>query len=520
MGNLIQNERIKLYRKVSTWVLTGIVLLLNLFLLLIGNLSMSSYYSYQAESNYGEIDWFGQYSSLIQDMTLTYENDPSEIGAYYTAQWLQYLKDNNIPPEDWRTDVSWEYYYWLDAEKREENPDYQLAISFTDYSHNGSTPSVPTLTSAEDRQARMSMLEQVLQSSDWRAYLQQQIAFLDSGTVSMPEDERTVSREMYQLYLDLDIEPISFSMNYYMDSDSEGVWKNYEINSIQQNKLYLLRGETQGAQILNRSERARLEQEVEVSLERLRTNTPPLERMRENSTYYLFSSLMDQSVSFVSLLTMVMIVTAGSIIASEFSSGTVKLLLITPHRRGKIFWAKALILLELTLIEVAALFISSFLFSGILTGFQGLGIGQVLYIFGSARHMPYLVFVIYKYLLMLVPVLVYSALALMLSAVTRRGAAAIAVSLVLMYAGEIIVAVLVALASGFGFEIPGMEFLLFTNTNLTNYLPGASSVTGLVSTSGMDTVMTSLPFSLSVLLVYFVCFLWIARDSFCRRDIK
>ena len=127
---------------------------------------------------------------------------------------------------------------------------------------------------------------------------------------------------------------------------------------------------------------------------------------------------------------------------------------------------------------------------------------------------------IYKYLLMLVPVLVYSALALMLSAVTRRGAAAIAVSLVLMYAGEIIVAVLVALASGFGFEIPGMEFLLFTNTNLTNYLPGASSVTGLVSTSGMDTVMTSLPFSLSVLLVYFVCFLWIARDSFCRRDIK
>ena len=162
MGNLIQNERIKLYRKASTWVLTGIVLLLNLFLLLIGNLSMSSYYSYQAESNYGEIDWFGQYSSLIQDMTLTYENDPSEIGAYYTAQWLQYLKDNNIPPEDWRTDGSWEYYYWLDAEKREENPDYQLAISFTDYSHNGSTPSVPTLTSAEDRQARMSMLEQRL----------------------------------------------------------------------------------------------------------------------------------------------------------------------------------------------------------------------------------------------------------------------------------------------------------------------------------------------------------------------
>ncbi len=101
-----------------------------------------------------------------------------------------------------------------------------------------------------------------------------------------------------------------------------------------------------------------------------------------------FASLMDQSVSFVYLLTMVMIVTAGGMIATEFSSGTVKLLLITPHRRKKIFWAKALILLELTLIEIVALFLISFLFSGLLTGFEGLGAGQVLYIFGAARHMP------------------------------------------------------------------------------------------------------------------------------------
>ena len=34
-----------------------------------------------------------------------------------------------------------------------------------------------------------------------------------------------------------------------------------------------------------------------------------------------------------------------------------------------------------------------------------------------------------------------------------------------------------------------------------------------------DGTMT-LGFSVVVLLVYTACFLWIARDSFCRRDIK
>lgn len=30
----------------------------------------------------------------------------------------------------------------------------------------------------------------------------------------------------------------------------------------------------------------------------------------------------------------------------------------------------------------------------------------------------------------------------------------------------------------------------------------------------------TLGFSVIILLLYTVCFLWIARDSFCRRDIK
>lgn len=44
-------------------------------------------------------------------------------------------------------------------------------------------------------------------------------------------------------------------------------------------------------------------------------------------------------------------------------------------------------------------------------------------------------------------------------------------------------------------------------------------VTGQIHLSTWDATM-NLGFSVAVLLIYTVCFLWIGRDSFCRRDVK
>ena len=208
--------------------------------------------------------------------------------------------------------------------------------------------------------------------------------------------------------------------------------------------------------------------------------------------------------------------------ASGFSlkKMSLKLLLITPHKRREIFWAKGMILLEITLIATGALFVASFLLCGILSGFSGIGDMQVLALFGQVVRLPYLLFVLLKYLLNLLPVLVYGALALMLSAVTRKGAVAIAVSIIL-YVGSSMVTTILLVLSGAGIIIPGMKFLFFCNTDLTGYLPGMNSMMNMGMPAGLkiDPSMT-LGFSVVVLLVYLVCFLWIARDSFCRRDIK
>ena len=169
-------------------------------------------------------------------------------------------------------------------------------------------------------------------------------------------------------------------------------------------------------------------------------------------------------------------------------------------------------LLEITLISAGALFVVGFLLCGILSGFSGIGEMQVLSLFGQVVRLPYLLFILLKYLLNLLPVLVYGALALMLSAVTRKGAVAIAVSIILYVGGSMVTTILNALSYA-GIIIPGMKFLFFCNTNLTGYLPGMDSMMNMGMPAGLkiDPTMT-LSFSVVVLLIYLVCFLWTARD--------
>ena len=177
-------------------------------------------------------------------------------------------------------------------------------------------------------------------------------------------------------------------------------------------------------------------------------------------------------------------------------------------------------MLEVAAIIAGAMLVLSFLISGLLTGFKGIGDMQVVALFGGVRRLPYLLYVLLKYVVFLLPVLTYGAMALMLSAVTRKNAVAVAISLLLIYGSEMVMTVLVVLSQVLGMTIPGVRFLLFSNVGLAQYFPSVSF--GGIDTGTLmvvDGTMT-LGFSVCVLLVYMACFLWIARDSFCRRDIK
>ena len=515
MAKLLHNERVKLYKKPSTWVLSGILVALMLFsVVFVKIISLVS-----ESARYDVMDWQEVYQQDLASMQMALENNPGDPYMRAQIQWYEYLLDEEIPPGDWRNDPSYSYFTALVAEE-----DAEAALE--------AAPGDPSL---EEQAARYreeaAYYKAVLEQKDWKGYLHMQIERLKKGEAidgsqsAETQKERDVQIEILQMQIDLGIEPVSSQNNLYyyggVEEPSDG-WKRSALSALQTNKLALLRGEASSemggeAMPLTESGAAKLEQENAVLTERLRTNTPPIE---EDS----FLGMLDSTTGSLNLTTLLIMVLAGGLIAGEFGTGTVKLLLITPHRRQKIYWAKAVLLLEMTGIILGAMFVLSFLSSAIFCGFGGIGDMQVLNLLGRVVRVPALLVIVVKYLLYMLPVIAYGSLAFMLSAVTRRSAVAIAVSLLLMYGGQTAMLILIAgSVSLLGAPLPGLKFLLFANENLSVYLPETSSifsmVTGQIHLSTWDATM-NLGFSVAVLLIYTVCFLWIGRDSFCRRDVK
>ncbi len=502
MGNLIRNERLKQYKKISTWIILSVVVLIMVLVLIISKIANNS-------DGYYRPSWQEVYTSEIAQ----YESEAKysqEIAGesfqatqwQYTADAYRYLLENQIEPQDWRVDVVLSRY---DNLAQVETCKAQLTMpDLTDEER-------ATIAEELERYERLADEDALrLNNSDWREYVRSEIALAQTDDFES-EAEKNVQIEIWQMYLDYDIEP--FSSEYLSNSwkyakvESEDSWKLDELSSIRSMKLALLRGENDYGQPFTSTTRATYEENIEIAKTRLQTDTAPIEADS-------FLGYMDMSTSAISLLSIVMIVLAGGLIANEFGGGTIKLLLITPHKRRAIFWSKAAIILELSLIGLAAMFVVAFGLSAIFGGFEGIAGMQIVALFGHVIRLPYLLYIVFKYLLFLLPVLCYAALAFMLSAVTRKSAVSIAVPLLLMYGCQMVLAIVAAL----GKVIPGLKFLLFANTSLESYFSGTSIMTmGMGGT--VDPSMTLL-FSVCVLLVYFGCFLFIARDSFCRRDIK
>ncbi len=474
MAKLIQNERVKLYKKASTWVILAVVVGLSaLTTLLLGATANLSFY----ESDY---TWQDMYEEQIWGA--------EQADTKAEADWYRYLLEEEIPPTDWRVDAS-----WMLLEQQGESPD----------------------TAVEGETAR---LRTILEKNDWRGFVQYQ---LDSGNfldVDIQSDaERQVHREMLEMMLEMDIQPVSRLFDWYTGGeDTADTWRVEQLELIRRNRFSLLRETNEQGTLLNARQRAALQRENAVALERLRTDTRPLDMTS-------FPAALDNALSSTELLMIAVMVIAGGLIAGEFSSGTVKLLLITPHKRSSIFWAKAWMAMEVLLIGAAALLVICALISGMLTLFADAGAMQVVSLFGQTVRLPYLVYLLIKFPLLLLPSVAYGALALMLSAITRRNAAAIALSIVALYGGSFLTSILGLVSQVLGFTIPGAKFLLFAHTDLSLYFP-APSLMGLdmraVSELAMIDSTSTLGQAIAILLVYTVCFLFVARDSFCRRDVK
>ena len=236
-----------------------------------------------------------------------------------------------------------------------------------------------------------------------------------------------------------------------------------------------------------------LENGIKTNNYRIEHNLPP----NQGKIVWDFVTQLAGAVSLVSLFS---IIIAAGIVAGEFSSGTIKLLLIRPLQRWKILLSKYLAVLLFALAALVLLFVTSFLVGTIFYGLSGVSQPYLGITNGNVVEINMLWHIFTTYAYGCVDLLMMVTFAFMISAVFRNNTLAVGISLFLMFTGSI----LVTLLSKYSW----VKYVLFANTNLTVYTDGVPVVKGMTMT-----------FSLLVLAAYFIIFNVISWLVFTKRDV-
>lgn len=202
------------------------------------------------------------------------------------------------------------------------------------------------------------------------------------------------------------------------------------------------------------------------------------------------------------LVTIFAAVIAGDIVASEFSGGTIKLLLIRPMSRTKILMSKYFSTLLFGGFLTVILAIASYVIGGALFGFGG---ADQPYIYVSpddntVHTMTQLKNVGISLGLQLIGLLMIVTMSFMISAALRSSTMAISFSLVAMFIGSNLVSFLA--------KFSWVKYILFANMDLRRYIEGPILVEGM-----------TMNFSIAMLAVYFLAFHFFAWLLFTKRDV-
>lgn len=242
--------------------------------------------------------------------------------------------------------------------------------------------------------------------------------------------------------------------------------------------------------ILRGESKRHAEENVQIYEYRLANDIAPLKDTSREGMIY------NPSVGSIALLLTVIV--AAGIVASEFSQGTIKMLLTRPVKRWKIMTSKYMAVLLFGFLLMLIGFVTTIVSAFLLFPSEG---GQALAVSGgNIVEVSIWTHGLYMLLLSFGNVIITATFAFMVGSVFRSSGMAIGLSLFIYFTGNVIVALLAR------YEI--VKYLLFTHMDLTIY--------------ESDFVLNddiTLPFSLVVLAIYLVIFLIISYTVFTKRDI-
>ncbi len=234
--------------------------------------------------------------------------------------------------------------------------------------------------------------------------------------------------------------------------------------------------------------------------DRIAVNTYHLEQNIRSTDGTMWDGVFG-SANLMIIITIFTIIIVGDSVASEFSSGTIKLLLIRPASRVKILVSKYISVMMFGIMLLLTLFIVSFVVNGILYGIGYIDLPLInMTTDGQIVEQNMMLNLWKTYMLNGISTVMYVTLAFMISSAFRSSAMAIGFSVGALFAGNLIMQALQ--------RFDWSKYLLFANTDLTQYLSGHPFQEGM-----------TLSFSIVMLVVYFLVFNLISWLLFTRRDV-
>ena len=459
MLKLIQNEMIKIFSKVSTYIMLGLLLVLLVGVSALMKLSGS--YSYSG------------YTYTEQDIQseLDYLNSSKPDGYEVQVAEYEYMLASG---REWNTD-SWEFEALDEAFQN-----FQAPLS---YQREGMTDE-----EAAGYEKNLEETIQAIESGDWNAYAKLRIGQIAAGT----EVEAVKDAE-------------SFSYQYMLDHQivaGAGDWREEAAKEAGDAKLQIAELDQQKAQGMYVSEDTYEEAQNRAAVSEYRLENGIENYIDENgSTGSVYWTAFLEETMLVTVVSVIMIVLAGGCVANEFANGTVKFLLVNPVTRRKIIISKYLTMLLLALLlilgvyAVAALINIPFFGADFGVPYLTAANGQVSVGSGYLYALKY-------YLLEGVSLVAMTTMAFMISSMMRSSALAIGIGVAALLGGSMVVALLAQLGCDWG------RYLIFANMYLSQAATGSTVFPN-----------QTLGFSVAVLAVHMVIFLLTAYDGFTRREV-
>lgn len=466
-GTLIGNEILKLRRRKTLLVMLIVLLVICLgYQFLMGPI-VNSLFDYVLD---------GQVISLQEEARNNVDNFKERGGAeaidpYERQMWYYYstILNSGMESDDWRYQ-SGLLNQWAEA-MAYQNPDADA-------------------------------LKHLLDQNDYKAYYR----YLMAENERLIMDSRLAEAKNwgYQYCLDHDIQPLVYDDWRYQKATTAAEIKyklcgfdiRKETTGIETDPV--LYEETMNAFVLAKYQ---LDHNIEVN---------PADSFEQNalvgvalgtggSTSAFWNAIASSGNTVVGIF---MIIIAGSIVAGEFQKGTIKFLLLVPAKRWKILLAKYCAVLLTGLFFLVVAWTASLTFCLLFQGAKDAFLPALFVKNGEVTTTsPYLL-LFGRIMLSTVRVVVTATLAFAISSLLRNSAAAVGVSMLVLFGGNTITSILQLMRQDWA------RYLIFANIDLVSVQQGT---TGFAHQSMLSAVI--------VLLLHMVVFLWTAFDSFTRREI-